>query len=130
MIYIGKLDGEKLGKYKEKIINDDVIITFERIEHTKMRHPGDYEKYKDYLSNIIKEPDYILEDIDNKDTILVLKTIKEKNKNIQVVIKLHTNINEKNKYNSILTFWHTRIRNYKSTINNNKIIFKKLDKDE
>lgn len=128
--YIGKLDKEKLGEYKDKIITNKVIMTNERIEHTQKRHPGDYEKYIEHIPDIIKDPDYILEDKDNKDTILALKTIKEKGKNIQVVVKLQTSKEEKNKSNSILTFWHIRDRNYKSTIRNNKIIYKKLDKNE
>ena len=37
--YIGKLDREKLGEYKEKITTDDVILTDERIKHIKERHP-------------------------------------------------------------------------------------------
>ena len=129
MHYIGKLDLNKLGKYQNLVITDKVIMTNERIEHTKKRHPGDYERYIEYITDIIENPDYILEDGDNKDTILSLKTIKEKNTNIQVVVKLHTYM-DYNKSNSIITFWHTRDRSYKSAIKNNKIIYKRLDKDE
>lgn len=130
MQYIGKLDRNKLGKYKKSIINEDVIMTNERIEHTQRRHPGDYEKYIKYIPDIIKDPDYILDDMDNEYTILVLKTIQEQKKNVQVVVKLQTNRNEKNKSNSILTFWHIRERNYRSTIRNNEIIFERVDKNE
>ena len=128
--YIGNLDKEKLGNYKNKIITEKVIMTNERIEHIQKRHPGDYEKYINYVPDIIKDPDYILEDKDNENTILMLKTIKDKEKNVQVVVKLITNIEDKNKSNSILTFWNIRDRNYRSTIKNNKIVYKKLDKNE
>lgn len=37
--YIGKLDKNKIGEYKDKIITDDVIMTNERIKHTQERHP-------------------------------------------------------------------------------------------
>lgn len=130
MQYIGKLDKNKLGKYKNKIITEEVIMTDERIEHTKRRHPGDYETYLRYLPDIIKNPDYIVEDKENIDTILVLKTILKGEKNVQIVIKLQTNQQEKYKSNSILTFWHIRDRNYRSTLKNNKIIYSKLDKTE
>ena len=129
MKYIGRLDKEKLGKYKNIIVTDKVIMTNERIEHTQKRHPGDYEKYIHYIPNVINNPDYILEDKDNIDTILLLKRINEKGKNIQVVVKIHTN-KEENKYNSIITFWHIRDRNYNATIKNNKIIYKNMDNDE
>lgn len=130
MQYIGKIDKEKLGEYKNKIITEKVILTNERIEHIKERHPGDYEKYIKFIPKIIESPDYILDDKCNKDTILILKKIKESGKNIQIVIKLQTNLKEKYKSNSILTFWHIRDRNYRSTIKNNKIIYNKLDKNE
>lgn len=123
MQYIGKIDIEKLGKYK--MITNKVIITKERIEHIKRRHFTDYDKYIQYVPDIIEDPDYILEDIDNINTILMLKTIIEKKENIQVVIKLQTN-REKGKYNSILTFWKIRDRNYEKVIKHNKIIYKKL----
>lgn len=37
--YIGKLDKEKLGEYKNKITTDEVVLTEERIKHIKERHP-------------------------------------------------------------------------------------------
>ena len=39
MQYIGKLDKEKLGHYKEKLITDESVLTEERIKHIKERHP-------------------------------------------------------------------------------------------
>ena len=128
MQYIGQLDKNKLGRYKDKIKTLDIIITNERIEHINKRHPGDYEKYIIYLSNCIKKPDYILEDKDNKDTIIILKRIE--NKRIHILIKLQTNNRDINKYNSIITYWQIRERCYKSTIKNNKIIYENLDKYE
>ena len=119
MQYIGKLDKEKLKEYKDKIVTDYVIITKERIERINIRHPGDYEKYIEYIPNIVNNPDYILEDINNKDTLLFLKTIKEKQKNIEVVVKLQTHKQDKDKTNSILTFFHARKRTYNSAIKNN-----------
>lgn len=130
MKYIGKIDKNKIGKYKDKVTTYDVIITNERIKHIQTRHPGDYEKYISYISDIIENPDYILEDKDNIDTMLFLKTMKYENKKIQVVIKLQTNNEKDSMSNSILTFWQIRDRNYKSTIKNNKIIYKNIDKNE
>ena len=39
MQYIGRLNKKVLGKYKNKIITDEVILTDERIKHIKERHP-------------------------------------------------------------------------------------------
>ena len=128
--YIGDIDETKLGKFKNKIITKKVVLTKERIQHIQKRHPGDYEKYSKYLPDILKNPDYILEDKEMKDTVLMLKTLQEDNKNIQVVIKLITEIEDTNRSNSIITFWHIRERNYRKLIDNGKIIYSKLDKNE
>jgi len=128
--YIGKLDINKLGKYKNNIITDKVIITEERIKHIKEHHPGDYENYSMYIQDIIKNPDYILNDNKNIDTILCMKTIKIVQKNIQVVIRLNTNKKDIGKQNSILTLWKVKNKTYEQLIRNKEIIWNCLDKDE
>lgn len=130
MQYIGKLDKEKLGRYKTKIITDEIILTEERIKHIREHHPGDYEKYGRYIFEIINNPDYIINDNKNIDTILYMKTISESNKNIQIVVRLNTNKNEKDKYNSILTLWKIKTRTYKQIIRNKEIIWKNVDNGE
>ena len=116
MQYIGELDKEKLGNYSNKIITNEVILTEERIKHIKEHHPGDYEKYGIYISEIIKEPDYILEDNKNIDTVLYLKSITTNKKNIQIVIRLNTIRTEINKKNSILTLWKIKNSTYNQLI--------------
>lgn len=122
--YIGKLDKNKLGNYKEKIITTDVILTEERIKHIEEHHPGDYEKYAIYIQEIIERPDYILEDNKNIDTVLYMKNIKSNQKNIQIVIRLITNKDEIGKKNSILTLWKIKNSTYKQLIRNRKVIWK------
>lgn len=124
MKYIGKLDGEKLGKYKNKIVTQNVIITNERIEHIKKRHLTDYEKYINHISDIIKNPDYILIDKDKIDTVMFLKRILDNTKNIIVIVKLNTEIEKIEMSNSILTFWQIRNVNYEKVIKNNIIVYK------
>ena len=130
MQYIGELDKQKLGTYSKKIITTDVILTEERIKHIKEHHPGDYEKYGMYIQEVIEEPDYILEDNKNIDTVLYLKNIKNNNKNIQIVVKLNTKQTERNRKNSILTLWKIKNSTYNQLVRNRKVIWKKLDKDE
>lgn len=126
---IGKIDRTMLGKYKEKIVTGNVILTYERLKHIQEHHPGDYEKYGSYIEEILSSPDYIIEDNKNIDTVLFLKTIKENEKNIQIVLKLNTNVNEKDKQNSILTFWKIKDKTYRQLIRNKEIIYSRLDKD-
>jgi len=128
--YICKLDREKLGKFKYKIITDDVILTDERIEHIKGHHPGDYEKYGKYISEIIENPEYVINDNKNLDTVLFIKTLINHGKNIQVVVKLNTNKIQIDKQNSVLTLWKVKEKTLKQILRNKEILWKKLDNCE
>ena len=121
--YIGKLDRNKLGEYKDKVITDDVILTNERLQHIKEHHPGDYEHYGKYIKNIIEDPDYILDDTKNIDTVLYMKNIIEEGKNIQLVIKLSTNINNENNKNSVLTLWKIKDKTFRQFVRNKKKLY-------
>ncbi len=125
-VEIGKIGISSLIKSYD-IKTDKLIITKERIEHINKRHNNDYDLYNKYMKEIIDNPDYILEDIENINTLLYLKTIKELN--LQMVIKLQTEENV-NKSNTVITFWHMRKRSYKQIIKKNIKIFEKLDKNE
>ena len=48
---VGKLNRDIYKCITEDIVTDEVIITNERIQHIKVRHPNDYEKY--YKNSII-----------------------------------------------------------------------------
>lgn len=128
--YIGKLDKEKLGKYRDKVVTDEVVLTDERIEHIKEHHPGDFENYGKYVSDIIEDPEYVVNDSKNIDTVLFMKTIKDNERNIQVVVKLNTNETLKDKQNSILTLWKIKDKAYRQILRNKEILWKKLDKKE
>lgn len=121
--YIGKLDKNKLGKYKNKIITEDVIITEERIQHILEKHKEDYTLYKDKLKDIIEIPQYVLEDIKNEDTVFLIDKIEKGN--INVVIRLNLIKDKKHPQNSIITMWRIRDKNLKRLINKNKIIYKR-----
>lgn len=114
-VEIGKINTDILRKHYN-IKTDKLIITKERINHINKRHKNDYDLYSHYMKNIVSNPDYILKDIENIDTVLYLKTIKELN--LQMVVKLQTE-NEANKSNTVITFWHMRKRSYKQIINKN-----------
>ena len=123
---IGPLEIKVLKKFYN-IKTNKLIITKERIEHINKRHNNDYNLYGKYMTLIIKEPDYILLDSKNNNTVLYLKKIEELN--LQMVIKLQTE-SKLNKANTVITFWHMRDRSYKQIIRINIKIFENLDKKE
>ena len=132
-IYIGKLDPSKLGAYKELIITEDLILTYERLNnHIYKYHKNEYDEIKLYLNDIIRHPDYVIEDNRNIDTLIFLQHISQINKKARIVIKLATNKDEKiyNK-NSIITLMRQREKSWEQTLKNRgKIIYENLDKYE
>ena len=126
MQYIGELNLENIGEYREKAITSEVILTDERLnEHILIKHFDEYMELKPYLKNIIESPDLILSDNRNEDTIILLKRINEIEKNGRVVIKIAIEEDKEHPKNSILTLMKLNERTWKQTIKNRgNIIFK------
>lgn len=123
MHYIGKLDREIYKCVAKNIITDDVIITDERIEHIKERHPNDYERYCSYISEIISNPDYIIE-ANKANTAVVLKEIQHNNEKFKLVVRIKVE-NDPNTYkNSVISFWAIGETTWKKTLKNKKILYK------
>lgn len=61
MYIIGTIEKKIYKCITDDIITDEVIITDERIKHIQERHPNDYERYYEYLQQVVEKPDYIVE---------------------------------------------------------------------
>lgn len=122
MQYIGKLNREKLGEYKNKIVTEDVILTDERIQHIYERHKNDYYKIMKRISTTVLNPSEILKSIQNKDTIFFIDRLEENNLN--VVVKLNTTNSNKHPQNSVMTAWIIRDKNLSKLRKKNKILYK------
>ncbi|MCI6653292.1 MAG: hypothetical protein MSH11_07785 [Ruminococcus sp.] len=123
---MGKIDIEKYKCITEDIITDEVIITEERITHIKERHPNDYEKYYNYMTQIVENPEYIVE-ANKPKSALILKSFTEGEEVFKTVLRLHTstdnqkNINYKN---SIITFMRINDKEWERLLRNKKILYK------
>ena len=71
--YIGKLNRNILGRYKAKLISENVILTNERKNHILLCHREAYIEILKCLKDLLYNPDYILEDSQNEDTLLMIK---------------------------------------------------------
>lgn len=119
-INIGKIDIKKYARLCEnKIVTDEVIITFKQIEHIDEERCGIFEKYKNNLKDIVAYPDYIIKDTKHKDTGLV---IKKYDKDVVVVLKLNTA--DKEKKNSIITIWEIKDKRLQRYLETHKIVYK------
>lgn len=122
--YIGKLDKNIYRCITEDMVTDDVIITDERIEHIKERHPCDYERYCNCLKQIIEEPDYIVA-ASKCNTALILKTFTEMGEQFKTVLRLTTSCDNPDFCNSIITFMRINEKEWNRMIRNKEILYKR-----
>lgn len=112
MRYIGKINLKILENVFGKIQTNEVILTEERMQHIKEKHKDDFLLFKKHGKDILENPDTILKDEKNENTIFVIKHISETNMNI--IVKLAVSEDEKHPKNSIMTAYRLREKNAKN----------------
>lgn len=103
MLLVGKIKKEIYSCITEDIKTDEVIITEERIQHIRDRHPKDYERYCGYLTQIVEDPQYIVE-TSKPNTALILREFKQGMEIFKTVMRLKTSTDNLTYKNSIITF--------------------------
>lgn len=119
-----RLDPQIYRCVTNNIVTDEVIITDERIQHIKERHPADFERYEGYINSIIESPDYILE-ANKPNTAFVLKEIQEENERFQLILRLATAGDIPGYKNSVITFLKVEQKRYLRYLRTKKILYKK-----
>ena len=130
--YIGKINLEIYKCVSEDIQTDEVIITDERIQHIKERHPQDFERFCGYMREIVERPEYIMES-KKPNTAFVLKRIVQEEKNFQLILRLKTSNDCSDYQNSVITFLKVDDKKAAKYLRNKKILYKRLntlDNDE
>ena len=122
IIRLGKFNIQPLEKEFGKLKANDVIITNERIEHIKKRHPEDFKLFEQYGRQTIENPDIIIKDCKNKLTIFMIKKLPDTNLN--VVARLILDEDNENLINSVMTFYRIRTKNLTKLENKNKVLYK------
>lgn len=117
--HIGRIDVEKYRVVTEGIRTDEVVITDERIQHIRERHPQDFERYEGYLTQIIETPDYILE-ANKPNTAFLLKTVEDAGERFQLILRLATNADNPEYKNSVITFLRVEEKRYKRYLRTKK----------
>ena len=103
MHLVGRINRNIYECVTRNIITDEVIITEERIEHIKERHPTDFERYNKYLEEIIGNPDYIIANKSN--TAILLKEIIDGDSNrFKLVLRIAVKDDPVEYRNSVISF--------------------------
>ena len=124
MHIVGKIDKEIYKCITDDIVTEDVIITDNQIKHIRERHPNDYEKFAEYFSEIIADPDYILE-ANRPNTALILKLIENRKEVFKTVLRIITAEDNIEYKNSIITFMKIDNREWERLIRNKKVLYTK-----
>lgn len=124
MHIIGKINKNIYKCVTEDITTEEVIITDNQINHIKNRHPNDYENFSSYFSDILSDPDFILE-ANKPNTAFILKQITENDLTVQLIFRLQTSQDPKGYKNSIITFLKIDIKTWNKYLHNKKILYRK-----
>lgn len=120
---VGKIDIDVYKCVTDDILTDEVIITDERIQHIKERHPNDYEKYFKYMKEIVEAPEFIIE-ANKPNTALILKSFEEEGIPFKTILRLVTSSDNADFKNSIITFMKINEKEWERLIKNKKILYK------
>ena len=120
---LGKIDIKILEKEYGKIQTEEIIVTNERINHIKERHPEDYSLFEKYGRVSVESPDLIIRDMKHNGTVFMVKKLLGTNLNVVVRVVLETD-NSKLK-NSVMTFYRIRDKNLEKLIEKNGLLYKK-----
>ena len=123
MHYIGKIDIRIYKCVTADIQTDEVIITDERIQHIKEHHPNDFERYCQYMREIVENPEYIIE-ANRPRTALLLKTFIDGDEVFKTVLRLITSGDNPDFKNSIITFMKIDDKEYRRLVKNKKVLYK------
>ena len=121
---VGKIDRDIYKCITEDIVTDEVIITDNQMQHILDRHPEAYKEVINYLSDIIREPDFIIED-KHDNTGLVIKKIKVEKEYAQMVLRICTSDDNPDYKNSVISCWEISEKRLQNYLRNKRILYKK-----
>ena len=105
------------------IRTSEVIITEERIKHIKLHHPDDYERYSQYIVQMVEKPQYILADpVPN--TAVILCEFTEADEHFRLIMRLAVAEDEAHKKNAVITFMKISKKKFKRFLRNKIILYK------
>lgn len=118
---LGRLNTSLLEEAFGHLRTDEVVITPERAEHIRVRHPQDYELFRQYGKATVEQPDLLIRDLKNKGTVFAVKKLPDTNLN--VILRLVLEEDAPQLKNSVMTFYRIREKNLKKLIAKNQLLY-------
>lgn len=88
--HLGEIDTSLLEKAFGRIQTREIIVTNERLDHIKKRHPEDYNLFQKYGECSVQEPDIVVKDGKHEETVFMVKKLPDTNLNVVVRVVLET----------------------------------------
>ena len=104
-LLLGEIESALLQGYFGELLTKEVVVTEERMEHIRERHPQDVELFILY----------------GKETVVAIKHLPETNLN--VVVRLVMETDREDRKNSVMTFYRIRERNLKKLMEKNRLLY-------
>ncbi len=108
-----------------KLNDNEVILRDERLEHIKERHPEVVDILKNNYIEAVNNPDYVLKDSKNENTIWNIKKIEEKNINIVIKLSVLKEKEHKRYLNSTITAHEIKNSRLNKYLEKQKQLYKK-----
>ena len=121
---VGKIDPQIYQCITPDISTTEVIITDERIQHIKERHPNDYEQYAQYMKEMVEHPQYILQG-NKPNSALILCSFDDSRRNYKLLLRIKTSGDPGEYKNSIIHFQKVEDKRYNRYIKSDKVLYKR-----
>ena len=130
MVVIGRIDREIFRCIAEDIVTEEVVMTDNQLQHILQRHPEVFPAVLDVLRDILRDPDYIIED-KHPYTGLVVRRLETGSESLQVVLRICTSEDQPGYKNSVISCWEISERRLKNYLRYKKILYnRQVDKKE
>ena len=126
MQFVGRIDLDTLRAAGFQPVTDEVVLTEPQLLHICKAHPGIYERYSQYIPQILLEPDDIFETNKNKRySVLLTKTFDEPGVPFKLLLRLKMPDEPVSYKNSIITFTRTDAGEIARMRKNKKSLYKR-----
>lgn len=123
--FIGRLDKNIYKCVTDDIVTDEVVITAKQIEHIQERHLNAFDKYEQYLEEIVRDPDYIIESPKPNTAIVLKEIVTDDDKRFKTIVRLITSTDDPTYKNSIITFMRISEKDWNRILRNKNILYKR-----
>lgn len=118
---LGHLAPAPLEKVFGQLRTTEVVVTPERAEHIRVRHPQDYELFQQYGRTAVEQPDLLIRVLKHRGTVFAVKKLP--GTNLNVLLRLVLEEDDPQLKNSVMTFYRIRDKNLKKLIEKNQLLY-------